>query len=225
MGLNNDGSSWKIDRSLLKDCTITHGKDILQGVKGIEKKVRGNKDIKGIITYLEKYDYYTFTHSVGVMSVAMGVATELGYNERDTEDIGMGALLHDVGKVCVPRDILTKPSKLTRDEYNVIKLHPNKGESIFNSFVDTRYITLGVEKSVKQHHERIDGSGYPYGEVRQGIHDYAQIIAVADVYDAMTNRRVYRKEVGKEGALDELNGGKGILYNREVVSALESRYK
>lgn len=223
--LNNGEDIWGLGMGLIKGYGVTKDKDILKGVNGIEEKVRSNKDIEGVLTYLEEYDYYTFTHSVGVMSVAMGVAKELGYRGEELEDVGMGALLHDVGKTRVPKEILTKPSRLTKQEFSVIKKHPGEGACIFNSFTDMKYITDGVEKSVTQHHERLDGSGYPLGASGREIHEYAQIMAVADVFDAMTSNRVYKRAVDKGRVFKVLEEGEDRLYNSGVVSALVNCYR
>lgn len=143
-----------------------------------------------LLEYLKNADSYTVEHSINVcfLSVIIGVMT--GYNGEELLQIGQGALLHDIGKTKIPKKILNKKGSLTDKEYEVIKKHPQIGYMILKN---TQKFNDCVLLTVLQHHERCDGSGYPYGLTQKDIHPFALITAVADVFDAVTTNRVYRK--------------------------------
>ena len=144
----------------------------------------------------------------------LALAVKLGYNERELLEIGIGALLHDVGKMAVPLEILNKPGKLTKEEFEVIKTHPKVG---YDMLKDLPNISLLTAHCALQHHERINGSGYPYGLKGDEIHEYAQIIGIADVFDAVTSHRSYRKPMLPHEALELLYSGVGTLYDIRYI--------
>lgn len=138
---------------------------------------------------LSGHDYYTYTHSVNVMTFAVTLLSNMGFRDpKFLKEAGMGALLHDIGKSKVPLKILNKPGKLTEDEWNVMKQHPQMGAEIVAS---ARLPERGVNVIV-QHHERINGQGYPHGLVGENIPIASQAVSLADVYDAMTTNRSYQ---------------------------------
>ncbi len=145
----------------------------------------------GVIEYLhkiQKQDDYTYQHSLNVAIIAGVIGKWCKYQGRELADLILAGLLHDIGKVKVPLDILNKPGKLTGVEMQEIKKHPGNGYQL----VQKLDISSHVKTAIWQHHERHDGSGYPKGLKQPEICDYASIIAVADIYDAMTTNRVYR---------------------------------
>ena len=127
----------------------------------------------------------------------------------------VAALLHDIGKVVVPADILTKPGRLTVDEFALIKAHAAAAAEILAGIEWVGPIT----QTVAQHHERLDGSGYPLGLMANEIIPEARVLAVADVFEAMVSHRPYRPALPHEAAADELRGGAGIRYDSESVEA------
>jgi putative two-component system response regulator len=151
---------------------------------------------------------------VSVLSVAIGRA--LGLPERDVEVLRLGALLHDIGKIGVPDEILRKPGPLTAAEFDAIKQHPTLGARILRSvpFL-ARHIPI-----VELHHERPDGRGYPHGLRDEDIPVAARIVHVADAYDAMTSARAYRAARPPAAALRELWRVAGTEYHAEIVGAL-----
>ncbi len=134
-------------------------------------------------------DYGTFTHSIQVSLLGMAFCLYLGYSEKETADFGLGALFHDIGKSEVDDGILNKPSRLTAEEFELIKLHPLKG---YESLSKLNLLTQEQLMVVLQHHEDVNGGGYPQGLKSQDIHPYAKITRIVDTYDALTTRRSYK---------------------------------
>jgi len=146
------------------------------------------------------YDYQTYTHSVNVYVYCVALAQRAGVAETsdDLVVLGTGALLHDIGKSLIDRSIITKKGSLNEEEWTIIKKHPVYGVEILR---ETGGIPDECYAVVNEHHERCDGSGYPEGLRAETIHPYAKVAAVADVFDAMTTRRVYREAIGTFTAL------------------------
>ncbi|HRS98280.1 MAG TPA: HD domain-containing phosphohydrolase, partial [Smithella sp.] len=127
----------------------------------------------------------------------------------------MAGIIHDIGKLSIPAEILSKPSKLTKLEYSLIKIHPQSGHEMLKNVASP----WPLAKIVQQHHERMDGSGYPHNLKEDEILIEARILAVADVVEAMASHRPYRASLGIEAAIEELQKNKGILYDEVVVDA------
>lgn len=139
---------------------------------------------------ITSFDYYTYTHSVNVCTFGIALADQLGIkNEANLKDLGLGALLHDIGKSKVSERILNKRAPLNRAEFEIVKRHPEWGIDVVK---DNSLISEDARYPIIQHHERMDGSGYPSGVVGKHIHDFGRIIAVCDVFDALTTQRVYQ---------------------------------
>jgi putative nucleotidyltransferase with HDIG domain len=149
----------------------------------------------GVINHIHmvrRQDDYTFHHSINVAVICGVLGKWLGYSGVELRELVLAGLLHDIGKTQIPLEILNKPGKLTDDEMEIMRLHTTRGYQLVRNTPD---IPGGVIYSVFQHHERFDGSGYPLGVRGEQIHRYAKIIAVADIYDAMTSDRVYHRKV------------------------------
>ena len=146
------------------------------------------------------HDYHTFTHSANVAYYSVLLAKEIGIDDRtELNAMATGALLHDLGKLEVPESVLTKPGKLSDDEFNLIRRHPTIG---FRKLCDREDMSFAQLMMVYQHHERINGKGYPVGLVDDDIHPWARICAVADVYEALTSDRPYRRGLLPSEAFD-----------------------
>lgn len=173
-----------------------------------------NPDAFVNMTRLKDFDDYTFTHSVNVSVLAIAIGKRLGLNAHELENLGLAGLLHDVGKMKVPDEILNKPGKLTDDEFAIMKQHPVYGYEVMKN--DTS-ISPEVIKAALQHHEKSDGSGYPSGIQEQDISKYAKIIAICDVYDAITSNRCYHKGMIAADALKMLFAWSGKHFNEVLV--------
>jgi putative nucleotidyltransferase with HDIG domain len=162
-------------------------------------------------------DEYTGGHSRNVVALATAVAGRLELNEREVREVELGALLHDIGKVSIPGDMIRKPGSLTDEEWAVMQTHTIEGEKMLGEFGGL----LGeVGVVVRSHHERFDGAGYPDGLSAEEIPIAARIIAVCDAFHAMTSDRPYREAMGIPTALAELEREAGAQFDPEVVSAL-----
>ena len=184
-----------------------------------------NETIKALASAVEKRDPYTAGHQQRVAMLATAIAQEMNLPEDQITGVRTAAIIHDIGKICTPAEILSKPSKLTSYEFNLITMHPEVGYEILKGIE----FPWPVSKIVLQHHERIDGSGYPQGLKGDKILLEAHIVIVSDVVEAMASHRPYRPALGIDKALEEIMQKKGKLYNSDVVDAclklfLEKRF-
>jgi len=163
------------------------------------------------------HDRYTSRHQQRTATLALAIGKELGLTRQQLEGLYLGALLHDVGKVAIPSELLNKPARLTPEEYALVKAHVEIGCDILGS-VD---LPWPVQAIIAQHHERLDGSGYPKGLTASAIAPEARIVAVADVFQAMSDERPYRVALGTEAAQRELERGAGGSFDADAVHALQ----
>ncbi len=153
------------------------------------------------INDLKTSDEYTFKHSVDVATIAMIIAKHKKMTKSQVRDIGMAGLLHDIGKTKVPNEILNKPAKLTPDEFSIMKMHSTFSYEMIKHNPD---INADIARAVLQHHEKMDGSGYPDGVTAENIHPYARILTLADIYDALVTDRPYKKGIAAGQAVEIL---------------------
>jgi PAS domain S-box-containing protein/putative nucleotidyltransferase with HDIG domain len=170
---------------------------------------------------LELRDPYTAGHQQRVARLACAIAREMGLDEEKVDGIFMAALIHDIGKIYVPAEILNRPAKLNETEMDLVKTHPSIGYDIVKE-ID---FEQPVDRIVVQHHERIDGSGYPNGINGSDIILQARILAVADVVEAMASHRPYRPALSLEETLDEIDRYRDVLYDGQVVDACMKIFK
>ncbi len=173
------------------------------------------ESIKSIANTVESRDEYTAGHMRRVGQLASAIARELGLSEETIHGIELASTIHDVGKISIPVEILTKPVKLSKVEYQLIQTHVEAGYDIIKNIKFPWPIAL----IILQHHERMDGSGYPQGLKGDEILLGSRIIALADVIEAMASRRPYRSELGIDAALAEIKQGRGTLYDPAVVDS------
>jgi PAS domain S-box-containing protein/putative nucleotidyltransferase with HDIG domain len=180
-------------------------------------KLRKNLDavIQTIALTVEMRDPYTAGHQRHVASLACAIAGELDLSQEMTRGIRVAGIIHDIGKIRVPAEILSKPGRITEMEFNFIKEHPRTGYEILKG-IDFPW---PVAQAVLQHHERMNGSGYPEQLSGEGILLEARVLSVADVVEAMASHRPYRPALGIDKALDEISQKKGLLYDSSVVDA------
>ncbi|HEX3045871.1 MAG TPA: HD domain-containing phosphohydrolase [Bacillota bacterium] len=169
--------------------------------------------VQSIALTVETRDPYTAEHQFRVAELTSAIGAEMALPKEQIEGLRMASLVHDLGKIYVPVDILNKPGPLRDIEFNLIKIHPEIAYEILKSFE----FPWPLAQTILQHHERINGTGYPKGLKSSDIIFEAKILAVADVIDAMASYRPYRSAIGIEGGLNEIQNNRGILYDPEVV--------
>ena len=189
----------------------------LQNLKLLQQQ-RDNylNTIIALASALDARDPYTYKHSENVTKYALLIAREIKLPSRLIEDLRYAALLHDIGKIGIRDGILMKPEALTDEEYAQIKLHPVKGEEIIKSLA----FLQGATKIIRHHHERFDGQGYPDGIAGEKIELCARILVLADSFDAMTTKRVYRDALNLEEAKDELIKKRGTQFDPSLTDQL-----
>ena len=175
--------------------------------------VLANKDVLVNLSDIRTSDDYTFFHSVNVCTLTLLTVAGMGYSRTSMEELGIGALLHDMGKVWIDDKILNKSGSLTPEEYGEIKKHPTFGFDILSQH---KNISGDSIKVVLQHHERCDGSGYPYHLEREDIHPAARLVMAVDVYDALTADRPYRSSIPPHLAIENMFACTGI-YDESMV--------
>lgn len=175
-----------------------------------------NQIIHAFARSIDIKDKYTNGHSMRVAKYAKLIAKKAGFNDKEAEAVYNIGLLHDIGKITVPDDILNKAGRLDDEEYNVIKKHTSNGSEILKEIQIAPELAIGAQ----YHHERMDGQGYPTGKVGEEIPEIAQIIAVADTFDAMYSTRPYRKKMPIEKVVAELERSAGTQLSEEYVKVL-----
>jgi HD-GYP domain-containing protein (c-di-GMP phosphodiesterase class II) len=163
---------------------------------------------------IETHDSYTLSHSVNVCVLSALIGTAMGLRRRELEILCIGAILHDIGKNVIDAELLNKPGSLEPSEYEIFKEHARKGYEIIKKNVQISFLPA---HTAFQHHEREDGSGYPRGLTTKSIHQFSEIVAVADVYDAMTSNRAYKRAYPSHIAIQELVNNSNTKYSCTVV--------
>ncbi|MCW9089219.1 MAG: PAS domain S-box protein [Gammaproteobacteria bacterium] len=189
----------------------------LRPVKESEKRLQGalTDTITAIGHTIEKRDPYTAGHQTRVAQLAVAIAREMDLDQNVIEGIYLGSLIHDIGKIHIPAEILNRPGRLSENEFAIIKSHPDVGYEIIK---DVKF-DWPIAEMVYQHHERIDGSGYPQGLKGEAICLEAKIIAVADIVEAMTSHRPYRAGLGVETALAQIESEAGTTLDNAIVDS------
>jgi HD-GYP domain-containing protein (c-di-GMP phosphodiesterase class II) len=201
--------------------TIAQGQDITERKRAEEELrqsyVKLQRALEGTVNVLasaiELRDPYTAGHQRRVTQLACAIANEMGLPQEQIEGLRMAGLIHDLGKMNIPAEILSKPGPLSDLQYGLIKMHPQASHSILKGI----QFPWPLAHIVLQHHERLDGSGYPQSLSGEEIMLEARILAVADVVEAMASHRPYRPPRGLDAALEEISQNRGVLYDPEVV--------
>ena len=177
--------------------------------------------ITALANTVESRDPYTFGHQEKVAKITEKITRKMGFSESSIKALCMAATIHDIGKIYVPSEFLTKPGKLSDIEFSVIKTHSDVGYHIIKD-IEFEY---AIAEIVRQHHERIDGSGYPRGLAGEEIMLEARILAVADSFEAMSSHRPYRPALGIGKAIEEIAINRGLIFDHKVVDAFLSLSK
>lgn len=175
-----------------------------------------NRNAVADLLSLKTYDLYTYAHSVNVAALSVGLGASMGMKRADVELLGIGALLHDIGKSAIPKSVLNKPGKLTDEEFSIMKTHVREGGNLLrhNPDIPERSITV-----VMQHHERLSGKGYPRGSVGREISLFGRIASIIDCYDALTTDRPYQKARTPFFAISLITREQGD-YDRDISALL-----
>lgn len=180
---------------------------------------KSRKALGGIIQAMaltvETRDPYTAGHQRRATNLAHAIAKEMGLSEEQIEGIRMAGVIHDIGKISVPAEILSRPGRLTEIEFDLVKTHPQVGYEILKRVE----LPWSITQIVLRHHERMDGSGYPAGLSGEEILVEARILGVADVVEAMSSHQPYRPALGIDKALEEISRNRGVLYDPSAVDA------
>jgi len=202
--------------SVVRD--VTESNRAKENLKRALEQVRNalGVTIQVMVSTIEARDPYTAGHQQRVAHLARAVAGEMALSQERIDGIYMMGIVHDIGKISIPAEILAKPGRLTDVEYALVKEHPRIGYDILKD-VESPWPLAEV---VRQHHERMDGSGYPRNLKGEEILLEARIMAVADVIESMASHRPYRPSLGIDAALDEIASGSGVLYDSDVVEAV-----
>lgn len=188
-------------------------------VDSIIDELLASREVLYHLTDIRSYDDYTFYHCVNVCILALMTAITVGYDQLKLKELGIGALLHDIGKIRISKEILTKPGELNSEEYGLIRQHPEFGYEILRTYDDVPLLSAHV---CLQHHERWDGKGYPRGLSGEQIHEHARIVAVADVYEALLADRPYRPAYSVNQAVTIVSRMTNTYFQPRTVAALIS---
>lgn len=212
--------------SIISDETMQNGleavaernlDDIMKVSATMVEEIRSSGNVRLDLYDLRSFDDYTYHHSVSVAVYAVIVGQEMGYTKSDLELLATAGLCHDLGKSKIPIEVLNKPSRLTDEEFDLIKTHPRSG---YEMLYTNPKIPVSVRQAVLCHHENENGTGYPAGLTGDKIHPFAKIIHAVDVYDALTSRRVYKEPNTPSEAMEYLMGGCETLFDRDVVGIM-----
>lgn len=189
-------------------------KELENCVDSVITEILRTPDVQVSLNDIASNDEYTYTHSVSTMVYALMIARKLNYNAQKLAVLGLGTLLHDIGKMLIDHDVMYKDGKLTDQEYEYVKMHSLYGYQALRRIPS---LSEQVRQIAYMHHERIDGSGYPQGLQGEELSEYIRIVSIADVYDALTTDRCYRKKWPAHKAMDFLIERSGREFEPDLV--------
>ncbi|MBL8998596.1 MAG: HD domain-containing protein [Gemmatimonadales bacterium] len=185
-------------------------------VRSLSLAMHGDKNIVIPLLQLKEFDQYTTTHSLNVSVLTMALAEWVGMGAKDVRAFGVAGLLHDLGKVRIPKEVLTKPGKLSDDEWKIMRQHPVDGAKII--YESDRDLDLAAAVAY-EHHIMINGQGYPARRFERGVHSASKLVHVCDVYDALRTKRPYRDAWESERVLKHIEEGAGPDFDAEAATA------
>lgn len=190
--------------------------NIAKAAYDIVEEIVAQKNVLINLVDIKSMDNYTYEHSLNVTVLSLITGMELKFDKNKLVDLAVGAMLHDMGKVFMPKDILLKNGKLTDQEFSVVKDHPFNG---YEYIKDNAGVSILSRNIVLQHHEKVDGTGYPDGAKGDKLHDCVKIVAIADVYDALTSDRPYRRAMSPNEAMEYIMGTADRHFDYRIVNA------
>ena len=195
---------------------LVNPEELYDTVNSFISEIFQNKDAIFYLSHLYSYDDYIFSHSVNVCIMALMTGITLGYRGTKLTDLGVGALLHDLGKIKIPENIINKPGKLTVEEFEIVKMHTSFGYELIKEANNLRGSTAII---ALHHHENYDGSGYPSGIPGEKIPEYVQVVGIADRFDAIASDRIYRKAYSPNEAFEMCAASGNYYFKENVVNA------
>lgn len=209
---------------IVKNIHSCNGKELRQSLESVEDLVEYIIDLGDVnksLYDIKTYDNYTYMHSLDTCIMTSFLGLSSNFKESELKELGVGAVLHDVGKTKVPSKILNKNGKLTEEEFDEIKKHTIYGGEIVRKNISIPYSVINI---VEQHHERIDGRGYPYGLEGNNISKFAKVVCICDVYDAVSNDRCYRKKFNPNDAYELILAGSGTSFDENIVRNFKNTF-
>ncbi|WP_353893942.1 HD-GYP domain-containing protein [Proteinivorax hydrogeniformans] len=203
-----------------RDSNSLEYENVQKSVEMIVDEILENKNLMVNMVDLKVFDNYTFYHSVNVAVLSIVIGVGLGLSRQKLYELGLAALLHDIGKVFIPKEVLNKGERLNKEELDIIKQHTQIGYDYLKKKYDVPVLAyLGA----LQHHERYDGEGYPNKLAKDKISLYGRIISVSDVYDALTSDRPYRPALSPSEGMEYILGGGGTMFDPEIVEIFSKK--
>ncbi|MGM8365205.1 HD-GYP domain-containing protein [Virgibacillus sp. W0181] len=196
----------------------TKSQNLLVVIDELMKDIRNSNETISMLTNIFATDDYIFQHSINVAIYSLAIGSQVNLPDAQLAELGVGAILHDIGKIFIEEEILQKADKLTADEFAIMKTHTELG---YNFLRKQNSISSVAAHCAYQHHERLDGSGYPRGIKGDAIHPFGKIIAIADVFDAVTSNRVYRSAMLPHEGLEILYAGAIQQFEKQYVEAFK----
>lgn len=197
----------------------TASNTVLTNINNVSKRLvdslLADSDVLISLVSLKRHNDYTYTHSLAVALLSIAIGTSMGYRYDELRNLSTAALLHDIGKSCISNKVLNKPGKLTIEEFSLIQTHPQRGKELL--LTRNSQISFTTLAGILSHHERFDGGGYPDGLKADEIHPFAKIIAISDVYNALTSERSYHKAEKSCDAVEYIMGNANTQFDIEVV--------
>lgn len=209
---------------IIKNIYSSNRKDVKDSLNIVEELVNyiiDSGDVNISLCDIKTYDNYTYVHCLDtcIMSSFLGLTS--GFNESELKELGIGAILHDVGKTKISKQIINKHGGLTSEEFDEIKKHPTYGEEILKKNIN---IPNSILRAVAEHHERFDGNGYPKRLIGKQISKFAKVISICDVYDAVSNNRSYREKYSPSDAYELILAGSDSLFDCNLVKKFKETF-
>lgn len=205
----------------IHDCNGRKLKDSLNSVENLVSYIIDSGDVNNSLYDIKTHDNYTYMHSLDtcIMSTFLGVSSNL--DRWEMKDLAVGAILHDLGKTKIDNAIINKNGRLTDEEYAEMKMHTIYGGEMLRKNYAISDIAVSI---VEQHHERVDGTGYPYGLSGNAISKYAKIVCICDVYDAISNNRAYREKFRPNDAYELILSGSGTSFDEKIIRNFKNTF-
>lgn len=210
--------------NIMKNVHSCSGKRLKESLRAVEDMISYIIDLGDVnksLNDIQTYDNYTYVHSLDtcIMTAFLGISSK--FNGWDVRELGIGGMLHDIGKTQIPINVLNKQGNLNEEEFDEIKKHTIYGAKMLKK---NPAISDSIIKMVEQHHERIDGRGYPYGLSGNEISKYAKVVCICDVYDAISNDRCYRQKFNPSDAYELILSGSGTSFDEDLVKSFRNTF-